>query len=97
MASDLASIITRLGEKSRFITERYKVVLQERDEAREEIDRLRQEIKDCERRIEVMRTELEYLKVSSVLAPSAESVNATRALLKELISEIELCLKELND
>lgn len=97
MPSDIASTLTRLSEKSRFLTERFKVVTRERDEARARITELEKQLHDSRRQLQLMQAELEYLKVSSVLAPTAESVTATRVLIRELISEIDRCLVELND
>lgn len=97
MASDIASTLTRIGEKSRFLTERYKVVLRERDEAREQIASLEKQLRDCKHRMQLQQTEIEHLKVSSVLAPTAESVTATRVMIRELISEIDRCLADLKD
>ena len=97
MASDIASTLTRLGEKSRLLTERFKVVTRERDEALGRIADLEKQVRDRERQLQLMRAELEYLKVSSVLAPTAESVTATRVMIRELIAEIDRCITELND
>lgn len=97
MASDIASTLTRLSEKSRFLTERFKVVTRQRDEALERIATLQAELDSCKRRLEQLRIENEYLKVSSVLAPSAESVNATRATIKGIIAEIDRIMVDLKD
>lgn len=97
MPSDIASTLTRISEKSRFITDRYKVVTRERDEALARIAILEKELRDTRHQLQLMQTEVEYLKVSSVLAPTAESVTATRVMIRELISEIDRCLVELND
>lgn len=97
MASDIATTLTRIAEKSRLLSERYKVVLQERDEAKGKITELEKQLHDSRRQIQLMKSELEFLKVSSVLAPTAESVTATRVMIRELISEIDRCLAELKD
>ena len=97
MTSDIASTLARLGEKSRFLTERFKVVQRERDDALLKITDLEKELHDCKRKIQRMQTELEYLKISSVLAPTAESVVATRGIIRELIAEIDKCISELKD
>lgn len=97
MPSDFASTLNRIGEKSRFLTDRYKVVTRERDEALARIAILEKELRDARHQLQLMHTEVEYLKVSSVLAPTAESVTATRVMIRELISEIDRCLIELNN
>lgn len=97
MASDLETTLTRLAEKSRFLTERFKVVTRQRDEALARVASLEKDVLDRERQLQRMRAELEYLKVSSALAPTAESVTATRAMIRDLIAEIDRCIVELND
>lgn len=97
MASDFASTLQRLSEKSRFLTERYKTVLSERDEALSRIADLEKQLHDSRHQLQLLHAEVEYLKVSSVLAPSAESVTATRVMIRELIAEIDRCIAELND
>ena len=97
MAFDIETTLTRLSEKSRFLTERFKVVSRQRDKALEEVATLQKELRDRDRQLQLMRSELEYLKVSSSLAPTAESVTATRAMIRDLISEIDRCITELKD
>lgn len=97
MASDLETTLTRLAEKSRFLTERFKVVTRQRDEALAAVEGLQKEVRDRDRQLQRMRAELEYLKVSSALAPTAESVTATRAMIRDLITEIDRCIADLND
>lgn len=97
MVSDTDSILTRLSEKSRFLTERFKVVSAQKDEACQRVTQLEKDLHDRDRTIQLLRSELEYLKVSSVLAPTAESVTATRAIIRDLISEIDRCIADLND
>lgn len=96
MASNFALTLQRLSEKSRFLTERFKVVLQQRDDALAKIEMLQKQLEQCRKQLETLRTENEYLKVSSVLAPTSETVEATRVVIKKLIAEIDRCMVELN-
>ena len=97
MASDLEAILNRISEKSRFLTERYKVVSRRKEEAEERVAELEKTLRDRDRQIQLMSAELEYLKVSSALAPTAESVNTTRTMIRELIRDIDRCIADLND
>lgn len=97
MASDLETILNRISEKSRFLTERYKVVSRRKEEAEERVAELEKTLRDRDRQIQLMSAELEYLKVSSALAPTAESVNTTRTMIRELIRDIDRCIADLND
>lgn len=97
MASDLHTTIQRISEKSRFLTERYMTVLQQRDEALGRIAELEQALRERDHKIQMLNTEVEYLKVTSALAPTAETVEATRAVIRELIRDIDRCITDLND
>lgn len=97
MAFDLESTLDRIGEKSRFLTERFKVVSRQRDEALSTIAELQKQVRDREKQLQLMKAELEYLKVSSTIAPTAETVTATRVMIRELISEIDKCISDLKE
>lgn len=97
MASDLESTLSRISEKSRFLTERFRVVSRQQAEAERRIAELESELHERNRRIQRLTAEIEYLRVSSALAPSADTVNATRAMIKELVREIERCIADLNE
>lgn len=97
MTFDLESTLDRIGEKSRFLTERFKVVSRQRDEALATIAELQKQVRDREKQLQLMKAELEYLKVSSTIAPTAETVTATRVMIRELISEIDKCISDLKE
>lgn len=97
MASDLETTLSRISEKSRFLTERFRVVSRQQAEAERRIAELESELHERNRRIQRLTAEIEYLRVSSALAPSADTVNATRAMIKELVREIERCIADLNE
>lgn len=97
MASDLEATLNRLSEKSRFITERFRVVSRRKDEAEARIAELEKMVRDRDRQIQLMAAEIENLRVSSVLAPTAEAVNATRVMIRELIRDIDRCIADIND
>lgn len=96
MASDLTSSLNRISEKSRLLTERFRKVSMERDEALDAVARLEAKLREQAHQLQLLQAEVEYLKVSSVLAPTAESVTATRVMIRELIVEIDRCLADLD-
>ena len=97
MASDLESTLRRISEKSRFLTERFRVVSRQQAESDKRIAELEKELRERERRIQLLTAEVEYLRVSSILAPTAEKVTATRSMIKELVREIDRCIADLNE
>lgn len=54
-------------------------------------------VRDRDRQIQLMAAEIENLRVSSVLAPTADAVNATRAVIRDLIRDIDRCIADIND
>lgn len=95
MARDLAELLNRLGHKAELLTTRYETLRQQNAQLREEVDDLRATLAKREARIERLEIELENLRVSSVLAPDSESVGRTRAMISDLVREIDACVADL--
>lgn len=96
MAFDLQQTVDRLGEKSRFLVERYKVVAGERDEALRQVAELREELRARNRELQELRMRVEYLTVVSTIAPDREAVDKTRAVIAKMMRDIDRCLADLS-
>lgn len=48
------------------------------------------------RNIDDLNRQIEYLKVASVLTPNHHDVEETRAILSELVREIDKCINQLS-
>lgn len=97
MAADFPQIIERLKSKARLLTERYHVVLEQRNRALEQIRTLEAENEKCRKEIERLSVEVEHLKLVATIVPDRRDVEKSRAVLSELVREIDKCITELNE
>ncbi|MDE6090767.1 MAG: hypothetical protein K2G41_08705 [Duncaniella sp.] len=78
------------------IVERYERLRQMLAEANGRIEELNATVESQRREIAERDRQIEYLKVASVLTPDHRNVEATRALLSELVREIDKCINQLS-
>ena len=96
MADNLQQRIDRLKAKASLLTERYIIVAQARKEAEQRVAELEVMVRNLSREISLRDAEIERLKVSSVLSPDHNDVEATRRFLSGLVREIDKCIAQLS-
>lgn len=97
MASDLEQSVQRIGEKARILVERYRVVEQEKAEALRRVADLERQLDIQRKENERLRMQTEFLTVSSAIAPDPDSVEHARAIVADLLSEVDRCIADLHD
>lgn len=97
MAGEFQQTIERINAKARIVAERYALILEQRDSALRRVAELEETLEKCQREIDALKRQNEYLRMSTTLAPSRADVEHTRAVLSELVREIDKCIAELND
>ncbi len=96
MAANLQQRIEKIEAKAALMIERYELMRQARQRAEAKVEELVSEIGRLERTIAEMSRQIEYLKVASVMSPDHRDVEATRAVLSELVREIDKCINQLS-
>ena len=96
MAANLQERIEKIKAKATLIVERYERLRQMLAEANGRIEELNATVESQRREIAERDRQIEYLKVASVLTPDHRNVEATRALLSELVREIDKCINQLS-
>lgn len=96
MAANLQERIDKIEAKAALMVERYGYMRGALDDARKRIDELDAIIARQQREIEERDRQIEYLKIASVLTPDHRDVEATRAVLSELVREIDKCINQLS-
>lgn len=97
MNNDVQSSLQRLTRKCSFLVDRFKTVDAERRQAVEQVNALNEKLYQQSTEIEKLRTELEYLRVSSALTPGADDVERTRAIIADMVRDIDRCIAELKE
>lgn len=96
MAANLQERIEKIQAKAALMVDRYERLRRMLDEANVRIEDLTATVERQRREIAERDRQLEYLKVASVLTPDHRDVEATRALLSELVREIDKCINQLS-
>ena len=97
MAIDLQQQLERVNAKTTLVLEKYALMQQRLEQARAEIARLNDELRRSRQSIEALEMRLEYLSVSHTVASSGDELQRAKAMISELVREIELCIADLND
>ena len=97
MAIDLQQQLERVNAKTTLVLEKYALMQQRLEQARAEIARLNDELRRSRQSIEALEMRLEYLSVSHSVASSGDELQRAKAMISELVREIDLCIADLND
>ena len=97
MAVDLRQRMERIESKAQPLTERYHVVLNEKQAANKRIAELEATVQSMLKEIESLKQELEFQRIATTISPSREDVDRSRAVLSGLVREIDNCINELKD
>lgn len=95
MATDLSEQLTRIGHKAEVLVARYGTLQADNKKLREATSELESQLSAAAATIEKLRVEVEYLRVSSAIAPDTQSAVRARAILSDLVREIDACVAEL--
>lgn len=95
MAKDLSEQLSRIGHKAELIVTRFGTLKEENARLQEENASLRAELRSLEKVNEKQRVELEFLKISGSIAPDTATARETRAILSNLVREIDACIADL--
>lgn len=94
---ELRKKIDRLTEKSRIVIERYALIKQQRDAALTKVADLEKSLGERDLLISELQRQVEFLKVATLVAPDREEVKNARAILSEMVRDIDKCIVELSD
>lgn len=97
MAGDLQKTVERLRAKMLVVSDRFSLVCSERDKAMERIAGLEAELSRERRRSDELQQQVDFLRIATTIAPDRKDVEQTRALLAELVREIDKCIADLKE
>lgn len=97
MASELQDTLSRLLGKSEVFVEKYKVLSLERDRLSQENEQLSKSIERLQIENEKLKRDNDYLKMARNIAPNQESVASTRAVISQIVRDIDKCISQLNE
>ncbi len=96
MANELQDTLSRIIAKSNVMVEKYRAIVAARDVTEKENTRLREENEKMRQEVERVQRENEYLRMAHTIAPTPESVNASKAMISRIVRDIDKCINQLN-
>lgn len=97
MAGDLQQTVERLRAKMLVVSDRFALVCDQRDRALARVAGLEADLDRHRKLVSELRQEVEFLKIATTIAPERKDVEQTRALLAELVREIDKCIADLKE
>ena len=95
MASDLREQIERVQSKTRVLGEKYSMLRASYDKARQEIGELKSQVLARDEAIEQLKLKVEYLTVSAAIQMDGSDLAETRAMVADLIKELDRSISDL--
>lgn len=83
--------------KAAMVTQRYHLAVEQRDQALAEVEKLTKQLEESKKAVEQLATQVEYLKIASIIEFSAGDTQKAREFISELVWEIDKCISQLND
>ena len=97
MADDFYTQVERIRAKAMVVAEKYTSLKKAYDILKNDTDRLRAELLARDKEIEQLKMKVEHFSIASTVKVSNGDIESTRALVADLIREIDRCIADLND
>ena len=97
MADELRQTLNRTAQKAQIVLQRYMLMKQKVEQMIARADELERELEKTKAENQRLRSQVQFLKMASVVAPDREDVERTRALISGLVRDIDRCIADLND
>ncbi len=97
MADELQARIDSLKSKAKLLTERYKMIVQQKQLQNDRIGQLEATVDKQQREIRLLQQQNEQLRIVSTMAVEREDMEHTRTVLTQLVRDIDKCIAELTD
>lgn len=97
MAVDLLQLVQGLRNKHELLTRRYREITVQRDVALKQVADLEYTVRQQSLEIERLSQQVEFLTVVSTAMPDRDDVEKSRAVLSDLVREIDKCIKDLTE
>lgn len=97
MSADLQKTVERLRAKMLVVSDRFSLICDQRDKALERIAALETELSAANTKVSRLEQEVEFLRIATTIAPERKDVEQTRALLTQLVRDIDKCIADLKE
>lgn len=97
MAVNLEQQLESIRAKTLVVSEKYQRLREAFEAQKVEISDLRAQLLAGKEENEKLRQKVEYLSIASTVSLTADDLSATRAMVADLVREIDRCLADLAD
>ncbi|MDE6301874.1 MAG: hypothetical protein K2M19_09180 [Muribaculaceae bacterium] len=97
MAVNLEQQLESVRAKSLVVSEKYQRLREAFEAQKTELTDLRAQLLAKDEELEKLRLQVEYLSIASTVSLTADDLAATRAMVADLVREIDRCLADLTD
>lgn len=97
MADELQTRLQSLQSKAKLLTERYKLLMRQKQHQDNELAQLQDTVRRQQKQIELLEQQLEHLRVVSPMSVRGADMELSRAVLSQLVRDIDKCIAELTD
>lgn len=95
MAIDLRQQLERVNAKTTLVLEKYALMQERLAQARAEIESLRQQLVQQQRKIEELELQRQYLMLSHTVAPGADDTRRALDMIDGLVRDIDRCIADI--
>ncbi len=95
--TDLEAILQRLTAKSEVLAEKYQALKSAKLKLDNENESLKHQIEKLRQTIEQQRSEINYLKLARTLSQSPEEIAKSKAILAQMVRDVDKCISQLTD
>lgn len=95
MAKDYAEQLNRIGHKAELLVTRFTTLREDNERLRAQVAELEATLRKQQATIERQRLELEQFRITSAMAPDTETAKQARAVISELVRDIDVCIADL--
>mgnify|MGYP002507943942 FL=1 len=95
MAIDLRQQLERVNAKTTLVLEKYALMQERLAQARAEIESLRQQLLQQQRKVEELELQRQYLMLSHTVAPGADDTRRALDMIDGLVRDIDRCIADI--
>lgn len=95
MAIDLRQQLERVNAKTTLVLEKYALMQERLEQARAEIESLRQQLLRQQRKVEELELQRQYLMLSHTVAPGADDTRRALDMIDGLVRDIDRCIADI--
>ena len=97
MAADFNEQLDRIRSKATVMVEKYIRLKDAYDTLSQDADRMKADLMARDKEIERLRMQVEHLSIASTVKISGENLESTRAMVADLVREIDRCIADFSD